>query len=168
MTAKSSAFGPVRMNIAGPMAGSIDSFPSSSATPTGLRSSQSGSTPEHIQQRDESTFPRHPTPRCSSGHCRRSPPKSFTGSTTSTRRTSELSHDRTPWIACESTDFDFDSRNELIVESAAASFYVSPDRGGSLFEWDVRAPAHNLVSVLTRRPEAYHEAVRAAAGASAT
>jgi hypothetical protein len=86
----------------------------------------------------------------------------------SERRSDALTHGTGPWIAHELTDFDFDSRDELIVESSSASYYFSLARSGALFEWDLRAPAHNLVSVLTRRPEAYHDAVRAAAGAAAS
>jgi 4-alpha-glucanotransferase len=84
----------------------------------------------------------------------------------SERRSDEVSHGTDPWIAHELTDFDYDSRDELIVESRSASYYLSPARGGALFEWDARAQAHNLISVLTRRAEAYHDTVRAAAGAA--
>jgi alpha-amylase len=67
-----------------------------------------------------------------------------------------------PWIDSDEVDFDCDTREELIVDSASASYYLDPARGGSLFEWDVRESAHNLVSVMTRREEAYHEKLRAA------
>jgi alpha-amylase len=37
---------------------------------------------------------------------------------------------------------------------------VSPSHGGHLYELDVRSICHNLLATLTRREEAYHEAVR--------
>jgi alpha-amylase len=38
---------------------------------------------------------------------------------------------------------------------------VAPSHGGHLYELDVRAICHNLLATLTRREEAYHDAVRA-------
>ena len=67
------------------------------------------------------------------------------------------------WLDHEFTDFDYDSHDELVVETSRANYYFAPASGGTLFEWDVREPAHNLVSVLTRRPEAYHSTLRRAA-----
>jgi len=41
--------------------------------------------------------------------------------------------------------------------------YVAPSRGGQLYEWDVRPIKRNLLATMTRRPEVYHEKVRAGA-----
>ncbi len=81
----------------------------------------------------------------------------------SERRSDEILRGDQPWITSELIDFDCDSRQELIVDTRSASYYLDPWRGGSLFEWDVRGSAHNLVSVMTRREEAYHVTLRAAA-----
>jgi alpha-amylase len=78
-------------------------------------------------------------------------------------RSDALLHGAEPWIAHEVVDFDLDSRDEVIVESGAASYCLSPAAGGTLVEWDARRNAHNLLSVMTRRPEPYHLALRQAA-----
>ena len=70
-----------------------------------------------------------------------------------------------PWLVCETTDFDLDGRDELLVDGSSASFYFAPTDGGTLFEWDVRKPALNITAVLGRRPEAYHETLLEAAQA---
>ncbi|MBO0794852.1 MAG: DUF1926 domain-containing protein, partial [Ktedonobacteraceae bacterium] len=64
------------------------------------------------------------------------------------------------WQHYEFTDFDRDTHNELIIESDQQNLYIDPQRGGSIFEWDSRSSAHNLTSVMTRRPESYHQTLR--------
>jgi len=53
-------------------------------------------------------------------------------------------------------DFDFDGRNEIIVETKNQNLYISPHSGGSIFEWDIKNKKLNILNVLTRRKEAYH------------
>jgi len=57
-------------------------------------------------------------------------------------------------------DFDADGYEELTLDNGKLALYLSPREGGSLFEWDNRQPAHNLLSTLARRPEPYHRALR--------
>ncbi len=64
------------------------------------------------------------------------------------------------WQRFEYTDFDRDSQDELIVESDLQNLYIDPRRGGSLFEWDMRRSMHNLLSVMTRHQESYHQTLR--------
>lgn len=64
------------------------------------------------------------------------------------------------WQRHEFTDFDRDSQNELIIESDQQNLYIDPQRGGTLFEWDMRRSLHNLLSVMSRREEAYHQTLR--------
>jgi 4-alpha-glucanotransferase len=64
------------------------------------------------------------------------------------------------WQAYEFTDFDRDSRDELIIESDQQNLYLDPRRCGALFEWDLRRSEHNLLSVMTRHEEGYHETLR--------
>jgi hypothetical protein len=79
-------------------------------------------------------------------------------------RADALRQGTAPWIVAEQTDLDCDSYPEAIVESSRGAYYLSPQTGGALFEWDVRGDhPHNLVSVLSRRPEAYHTTLREAA-----
>ena len=64
------------------------------------------------------------------------------------------------WLDYEEVDFDCDGREEMLVDGEALTLYLDPARGGSIFEWDLRRYNYNLASVLTRQPEAYHEALR--------
>ena len=64
------------------------------------------------------------------------------------------------WQKHEFTDFDRDSMDELIVESDQQNLYIDLQRGGTLFEWDMRRSAHNLLSVMTRHQESYHQTLR--------
>jgi len=65
-----------------------------------------------------------------------------------------------PWQRYEFTDFDRDSQNELLIESDQQNLYIDPQCGGSLFEWDMRRSMHNMLSVMTRHEESYHQALR--------
>jgi alpha-amylase len=60
------------------------------------------------------------------------------------------------WLEIDETDFDYDGKNEVLLNSANQNLYFSPTEGGSLFEWDFRERNFNLLNVLTRRHEAYH------------
>ncbi|MGC8974873.1 MAG: alpha-amylase/4-alpha-glucanotransferase domain-containing protein [Thermoprotei archaeon] len=54
-------------------------------------------------------------------------------------------------------DFDFDGREEVLVEEELLSAYVKPSDGGTLFELDYREyrKETNLVNVMSRYPETY-------------
>ena len=64
------------------------------------------------------------------------------------------------WQRYEFTDFDRDSQNELLIESDIQNLYIDLQRGGTLFEWDMRRSEHNLLAVMTRREESYHQTLR--------
>ncbi len=64
------------------------------------------------------------------------------------------------WQHYEFTDFDRDSQNELVIESDTQNLYIDPQHGGTLFEWDMRRSEHNLLAVMTRREESYHQTLR--------
>ena len=65
-----------------------------------------------------------------------------------------------PWQRFEFTDFDRDSQDELLIEGNRQNLYIDPRRGGTLFEWDMRRSMHNLLCVMTRREEGYHQVLR--------
>src|SRR5258707_12243999 len=65
-----------------------------------------------------------------------------------------------PWQRYEFTDFDRDSQNELIVESDQQNLYIDPQRGGTLFEGDMRPGMHNMLSLRPRHEESYHQTLR--------
>lgn len=67
---------------------------------------------------------------------------------------------RPHWQQYEMVDFFRDTYKQLIIESDQQNLYIDVQRGGSLFEWDIRRSAHNLLSVMTRREESYHRTLR--------
>jgi alpha-amylase len=72
----------------------------------------------------------------------------------------QVLHGAGHWQTYEFYDFDRDSRDELLVEGDQQNIYLDPQRGGALFEWDLRRSAHNLLCVVTRREEGYHQTLR--------
>jgi alpha-amylase len=63
--------------------------------------------------------------------------------------------------AFEQLDLDLDGRLEVRLAEAGQVVTVKPSEGGGIGAWDIRAARHALASVLRRRPEAYHETLRA-------
>jgi 4-alpha-glucanotransferase len=61
-------------------------------------------------------------------------------------------------------DFNKDGLKELVVESAGYHAVLEPSSGGVLSELDWLEKPINLTDTLTRRPEAYHRKLLAAAG----
>jgi 4-alpha-glucanotransferase len=49
-------------------------------------------------------------------------------------------------------DFDFDGMQEVRLSNQQLCAWVSPGRGGRLYELDVRAIGHNLLATMQRRP----------------
>lgn len=72
-----------------------------------------------------------------------------------------------PWLTHEALDIDNDGADELIVEGSAFGLCLKPSRGGALVEWDLHQPGFNVLSSLSRRPEAYHKQMVAAASQGA-
>jgi alpha-amylase len=64
------------------------------------------------------------------------------------------------WVELTTDDYNFDARPEVRLASNRLLALVAPSHGGHLYELDVRAICHNLLATLSRREEAYHEAVR--------
>lgn len=53
-------------------------------------------------------------------------------------------------------DFDKDGQEEIVVETENFGVFIKPSYGGSIFEIDLKKYKKNLLDVLTRRKEAYH------------
>lgn len=68
------------------------------------------------------------------------------------------------WVDVQAADFNLDARKEVRLASDRLVAYLAPARGGHLYELDVRSVRVNLLATLNRRPEAYHDKVRQAAG----
>jgi alpha-amylase len=60
------------------------------------------------------------------------------------------------WDHAEVTDHDLDGADEVLLESHWANVYVSPSKGGAVFEIDARAAELNLLATMSRYEEAYH------------
>ena len=58
-------------------------------------------------------------------------------------------------------DLDLDGRDELSLADAGQTLAIDLDEGAGIGAWDLRAARHALAGVLRRRPEAYHETLRA-------
>ena len=69
-------------------------------------------------------------------------------------------HGDTAWVGVEQYDFDGDGNDEVILKNEHLWLGIKPTDGGSLFEWDIKAKAFNIGSVLTRRDELYHDDLR--------
>jgi hypothetical protein len=65
-------------------------------------------------------------------------------------------------VSIETTDLDVDGFDELLVSTPGQIVAVKPNEGGGIGSWDIRAVRHGLTSVMRRRPEAYHDTLRAA------
>jgi alpha-amylase len=62
-------------------------------------------------------------------------------------------------IECHSQDFDFDGHAEVRLANDLVSLWISPQRGGQLYEMDLHSAAHNFLATLQRRPEVYHDKI---------
>ncbi len=65
-------------------------------------------------------------------------------------------------LAVEVIDLDCDGFAEVWISGKSFSAQVQPHRGGRLVEWTDFSREVNFLNTLTRRPEAYHEAIRRA------
>ncbi|HLX34795.1 MAG TPA: alpha-amylase/4-alpha-glucanotransferase domain-containing protein [Candidatus Limnocylindrales bacterium] len=65
----------------------------------------------------------------------------------------------------EVVDLDLDGRPDVRVATAGEVITIDLDEGAGIGSWDIRAARHPLAAVLRRRPEPYHERIRAATAA---
>lgn len=77
-------------------------------------------------------------------------------------RIADASRGKRRWVEAHIADLDADGRPEILVRSDAQVLSIDPAEGGSVVTWDVRAAGVNLVNVMTRRAEGYHESLRQA------
>jgi hypothetical protein len=61
------------------------------------------------------------------------------------------------WLDLRVMDLDKDGDEEVLIATTTLGLCLAPAYGGSLVELDYRPAQFNLLNVLTRRPEAYHE-----------
>jgi hypothetical protein len=65
--------------------------------------------------------------------------------------------------SAEQLDLDLDGRPDVRLANAGAVLAIDLEEGAGIGAWDIRAARHPLGAVLRRRPEAYHDKIRAAA-----
>jgi 4-alpha-glucanotransferase len=65
------------------------------------------------------------------------------------------------WFRYEIRDLDADGADELLLTGQHQNLLIDPAEGGMLQQWDIRRAAVNVLDTLARRPEAYHETLRA-------
>ena len=53
-------------------------------------------------------------------------------------------------------DVDLDGIDEAFLSTPGQSVAVKLDEGAGIGSWDIRAPRHAVLSIMRRRPEAYH------------
>jgi alpha-amylase len=59
----------------------------------------------------------------------------------------------------ERKDFDGDGHQEILLSNDKMNLYLSPEQGGTIFEWDLKEKEINLFDTLARRPENYHRQI---------
>ncbi len=74
-----------------------------------------------------------------------------------------LAEGENPLIAVHEFDFDKDSLPEIVMTGGHFNAIWKPGTGGALLELDYRPARVNLLNVMTRREEGYHDEIRAAA-----
>lgn len=67
------------------------------------------------------------------------------------------------WVQVVADDFNLDARKEVRISGDRLIAYLTPSRGGHLYEFDIRSTRHNALATLNRRPESYHDRIRAVA-----
>lgn len=60
-------------------------------------------------------------------------------------------------VTADICDFDCDGHDEILIESPTLNCYLKPDQGGFLFELDFKSISLNLLDIVSRRKETYHE-----------
>lgn len=63
-------------------------------------------------------------------------------------------------VSVVATDFDRDGKDELVMKSSMLNLYISPTEGGKIFELDYKPAKKNILDILTRREEGYHQKLR--------
>lgn len=68
-----------------------------------------------------------------------------------------------PATGIAQADFNLDGRQEIKLSTPELAVYVAPHQGGMIYELDSLPHRLNLQSSLARRPEPYHDTIRASA-----
>lgn len=74
-----------------------------------------------------------------------------------------LAEGETPELKVEKFDMNLDNEDELVVSSPRALMIFDLSTGGAMKEWDHRPARYNLLNLMTRRDEGYHQDLLTAA-----
>ena len=74
-----------------------------------------------------------------------------------------LAEGENPGLKVEKLDMNLDNEEELIVSSPRSMLIFDLSTGGALKEWDHRPARYNLLNLMTRRDEGYHQDLLTAA-----
>lgn len=72
----------------------------------------------------------------------------------------ECEHGADAWVACSVSDWDGDTWFDVILENDQIALFLNPRDGGTLTELDFKQKPFNFLNTLSRREEAYHDALR--------
>lgn len=62
-------------------------------------------------------------------------------------------------ITKQVVDYNNDGSEEIVVTNNSLKLYIAPDSGGRIVEFDYCPKSYNLLNVLTRHKEAYHQKI---------
>lgn len=57
-------------------------------------------------------------------------------------------------------DLNSDGQREILIETEAFNIFLSPKRGGTIYELDYRPAFFNLTDIISRREETYHKGLK--------
>lgn len=57
-------------------------------------------------------------------------------------------------------DLNSDGQKEILIETETFNIFLSPHRGGAIYEMDYRPTFFNLTDIISRREEAYHRGIK--------
>ncbi len=72
-----------------------------------------------------------------------------------------------PRAVLDVADFNLDARQEVRLDNERMTVFARPATGGHIYELDIKHALTNVLATLDRRPEPYHQAVKAAAAGDA-
>ncbi len=75
-----------------------------------------------------------------------------------------LRHEQPHWVEFEQLDLLKDGSTSLLINTDIFNLYFNLDAGGSIFEWDYKPKAINLLDNFSRQHEAYHEEIKQLVG----
>ncbi|MBD3168629.1 MAG: DUF1926 domain-containing protein [candidate division Zixibacteria bacterium] len=71
----------------------------------------------------------------------------------------KINHGDSKWLDINEADFHKSGFTDVLIETPSINAYLSPARGGSIFELDFKDISYNFCNTLTRRKETYHKQI---------